>query len=248
LASAAPLEQAFPVLSWIIENANTRLAKASDGRVVLREMYDASITSCDLIAAIGSRRQGVRRPSTIPVSLDQPTKIFLHSGERSRALDYLRRWLESYADSFLQICDPWFGVRDLEALSIVLAVAPSLKVTILTSKKQQEDDGIQSNYQTAYRDYWRKHFSDQEPPQTELAIVGTQATQELPIHDRWWLTRGAGIRLGTSFNSLGIKGGTEISVLTETEVLERSGEADQYLQRLKREHLGQKLTFSFTSL
>jgi len=54
--------------------------------------------------------------------------------------------------------------------------------------------------------------------------------------------------MGTSFNSLGLKGGAEISVLTEAEVVDRQNETDDYLKRLKREHLGQKLTFTFSTM
>ncbi|HVS88859.1 MAG TPA: hypothetical protein VHF01_11655 [Candidatus Acidoferrum sp.] len=248
LASAESLRKAFPVFSFAIENAICRLSKASDGRVLLRELCDASIASCELVSAIANRHSGPVRSSKAPTLADQSSKIFVHAGERAIALEYLKRWLETSADSFLHICDPWFGVEDLEVLRLILEAAPTVEVTILTSRKKQNDDGLPSDYQKAYREYWQKHFSDQEPPPTELAIVGTQITGELPIHDRWWLTQNAGICMGTSFNGLGSKGGAEISVLTKAEVIDRQNETDEYLKRLKREHLGQKLSFNFVTI
>jgi hypothetical protein len=248
LASAESLRKAYPVFSFAIENAICRLSKATDGRVLLRELCDASIASCELISAIASRHSGLSRPSKALTVSDQSSQIFVHAGERVIALAYLKRWVETNVEGFLYICDPWFGVEDLEALKLVLEAAPTVNVTILTSRKKQNEDGLSSEYEKAYREYWQKHFSDQEPPNTELAIVGTQITGELPIHDRWWLTQNAGIRMGTSFNSLGLKGGAEISALTSTEVIDRQNETDEYLKRLKREHLGQKLSFNFVTI
>jgi hypothetical protein len=54
--------------------------------------------------------------------------------------------------------------------------------------------------------------------------------------------------MGTSFNSLGLKSGAEISVLSPIEVAERQNETDSYIQRLKREHRGQKLVFNFATI
>ena len=248
LASAESLRKAYPIFSFAVENAICRLSKAADGRTLLRELCDASIASCELVSAIANRHPGNIRPNKAPTLREQSLAIFVNAGERQIALDFLKHWLETNANSFLYICDPYFGIKDLEALRLILETAPTIEVTILTSAKKQKDDGLTTNFGEAYRDYWRKHFSDQEPPHTELAIVGTHPTGELPIHDRWWLTRDAGIRMGTSFNSLGIKSGAEISVLNPAEVIERQHETDTYLMRQKREHRGQKLNFAFATI
>jgi hypothetical protein len=51
--------------------------------------------------------------------------------------------------------------------------------------------------------------------------------------------------MGASFNGLGLKG-SEISVLTKSELTDRQAEAGQFLKRTTREHSGQKLMFSFS--
>jgi hypothetical protein len=248
LASSEPLRKSYPIFSFAIENAISRRSKASDGHLLLREMCDASLATCELVAAIATRHSGTARASKAPTLAEQSSTIFINASQRPIALEYLKKWLEATADSFLLICDPYFGIKDLEVLKLVLEVVPGIEVTILTSRKQQDNDGIARDYAKAYREYWHKHLSDQEPPQTELAVVGTQITGELPIHDRWWLTREAGISIGTSFNSLGLKGGAAISVLPPQELIDRQAETDAYLNRIKREYLGQKLHFSFGSI
>lgn len=248
LASAQPLRKAYPVFAWVIENVISRRAQAEEARRLVRELYEASILGCDLISAVASRHYGTISPAKKEVLVDQPSRLIIHAGERVKTLQFLRDWLEMHANDCLKICDPYFGLRDLELLTLVLAVAPALQVTILTSKKQQDDDGVKGEWQKTYIEYWHQHFSDQEPPPTEIGVIGIQRTGEFPVHDRWWLTTGAGIRLGTSFNGLGIGKDSEISALTAEEVVERNFETEQYLQRTKREHLGQKLSFTFFSL
>jgi hypothetical protein len=65
---------------------------------------------------------------------------------------------------------------------------------------------------------------------------------ELPIHDRWWLTKGTGLRIGTSFGSLGNRKESEISTLTTSEAIEREAEIDEFLRMQKREHNGERLS------
>jgi hypothetical protein len=97
-------------------------------------------------------------------------------------------------------------------------------------------------WEEAYRRYWYENLSDQKPPETDIVIVGTQKGGDLPIHDRWWVTGGKGLRFGSSFNSLGQKKDSEVSSLTPEEVAEREIETDLYLCLRKREHLGEPLS------
>ena len=108
-------------------------------------------------------------------------------------------------------------------------------MSIITSRKQQEHDNVEQPWDAFYARYWKRQFSDQALPETEIVIVGTR-TGELPIHDRWWLSKGSGLRLGTSFNGLGVKQDSELSVLTATEIDDRATQTVAYLNRQKREH------------
>jgi hypothetical protein len=67
-------------------------------------------------------------------------------------------------------------------------------------------------------------------------IVGDSG-QDLPVHDRWMLSGKGGIRLGTSFNQIGVGKDSEISPLTEVEFEERLQET---LSLMRREKLGKE--------
>ncbi len=63
-------------------------------------------------------------------------------------------------------------------------------------------------------------------------------TSRATEHDRWWLTKGAGLNIGTSFNGLGGSKDTNIAPLSADEIRQREADATQLLQRSKREHMG----------
>jgi hypothetical protein len=101
------------------------------------------------------------------------------------------------------------------------AANPSCKVKVLTSKKHLNDEHIISP-DDEYRQQWRL-ISDQAPPKTEIVIVGIESSGKSPIHDRWWITQGGGLKIGTSFNSLGKTQDSMITRIPPTalELLER---------------------------
>jgi hypothetical protein len=181
-------------------------------------------------------------PSSVRLICGGP--IWKSEGERETALQFIRKWVSEEVTGYLKICDPFFGVNDLEALKILQTIQKSCNVFILTSRKQQLQDKVEVPWDDAFRSHWRIHVSDQEPPRTEVVIVMTRSTGELPIHDRWWLTKDGGILMGTSFGSLGVKKVSEMTILSldESKLLEK--EVDQYLNRVKQESGKEKLLYT----
>ncbi len=94
--------------------------------------------------------------------------------------------------------------------------------------------------------YWRQQISDVSPPDVQVVVIGLP-NGDSPIHDRWWISDGTGLRMGTSANSAGVGKVSEVSVLTPIEAAEREARMDEYINRTKRDHLGLRLTWqSFT--
>ena len=89
---------------------------------------------------------------------------------------------------------------------------------------------------------WR-HISDQYPPETEIVIVGIESSGKSPIHDRWWLTEGAGLWIGTSFNSLGKTQDSTIKRISEADAEQQASNVEQYLFDRKREYNGERLRY-----
>ena len=246
-ASSYPMEYAFPILSFVIENTLVRRAHAEEARRLVRDMFEGVMASCETAAAVLCRTAGRTASVAARSSLRDENRFIVTAGQREKAIDYLRTWLSRHAEEQLIICDPYFGPADLEVLQLILSVRASLSVTVLTSVKAQKDKKVEYPWEEYYVTYWKKHFSDQSPPPTEIVIVGG-CDGQLPVHDRWWLSSHHGLRLGTSFNGLGVSRDSEISQLTPEEVRDREDISRQYITRSKREHMGEKLTYTFFEL
>ncbi len=242
------LTEAFPVLSFVVANAVARRGHADEAKVFLRELFEGTLSACEMARAVISRAAGRQLSVDQPIgeSIDR-TSIIISAGSRQVALDMISAWLQDKAESTLYICDPFFGPRDLEILQLVRSIRSDLAITVLTSRKQQEHDSVTFPYEDFYADYWHKNFSEQLPPPAEVVIVGSPSG-ELPIHDRWIVSENSGLRLGTSVNSLGLGKDAEVSILSADETHVRRRETEAYLFRRKREHLGQKLSYSFFEL
>jgi hypothetical protein len=249
-AAEYALHEAYPILAWAIENTIRRVGRTSEARNYLIPMFEATLLGAELAGRIASRSltQLKQVKTNIMKTPGSSENIIIKAGERERAIKLIKNWFSQEVRDYLKICDPFFGIDDLEVLQILHSADLCCKVYVLTSKKHQDQNRLQPPWDEAFRTHWHVHISDQDPPDTEITIVGTKSSGDLPIHDRWWLTNGGGIRLGTSFNSLGINKSSEITVLSaeEAELLEK--EVNQYLCREKIEHNGEKLLYTLFTL
>ncbi|MEQ2528862.1 hypothetical protein WMO40_19480 [Bacillaceae bacterium CLA-AA-H227] len=238
-----PLQEAFPIYCWILENSNIRFKQDSaSANQYIRPIFQSILLGADLsILMSGNNKTQINRANNTTLS-NTNSSIIIKSGERELAVSYLRAWFEKNAKQYIKICDPYFGVEDLSILQLFRVIKPDITFEVLTSVKNQKQE-IKGDFEEEYMKYWRLHVADQDPPQTEIVIVGKKIDGELPIHDRWILTQGGGLRLGTSFKSLGLKKDSEISLLEEHEVEPISDDVNQYLEDKIRSYDGERLVY-----
>lgn len=249
IAGNMELSKAYPIFAWVIENAVKRYSRTDQAATFICPIYEATLLGVRFAGriAIQSSEQ-LQRAKHYVVKSSAVTSVLIRSGERENAIDFLRDWFTHEVKDYLEICDPYFGPDDLEVLQLLRSVNPACRVRILTSKKHQEQEKVQVPWELSYRTQWRVRISDQEPPNTDIIIVGTEFGGDLPIHDRWWLTNGGGIRIGTSYNSLGKGKDSEISLLSREDAEIRAKEMEQFFQRTKREHNGARLLYTLFTL
>lgn len=244
-AKKFPLEGLFPIVAFLIENAIVRRAHADEAKFVLRDVYESMLSTCEIAKAIARRATTIASEKVYFETVTARTLIL--AGERDKAIGVISDWLAKEAAKFIYVCDPFFGPRDLELMRLVAENKPNLQVTVVTSRKQQDHDHVTFPYDEFYASYWKNNFSEEPIARTDVIVVGNQAG-ELPIHDRWIISESSGLRLGGSFNGLGMSKDTEISILEEDEIKERRAVTEKYIHRQTREHLGQKLTYTFFEL
>ncbi|MDR0139571.1 hypothetical protein RFW18_17595 [Metabacillus idriensis] len=247
-ASDLPFSESFPIVTWVIENVVKRYSKDRNAINYIRPMFESTINGVDTILKLSGRNSNQIRNLKNKINNQKIDSFVVKPGKRNEVLEYLGGWFKENIKGYLKICDPYFGPQDLEVLKILLSVKPDCEVKILTSKQYQDKQKFTTSLDEAYRNYWKTNISDQQPPETDIVIVGTASNGQLPIHDRWWITEGAGLRIGTSFNSIGISRESEISALIESEAAEREVEVDKYLFLREREYNGQRLSYSVIPL
>jgi hypothetical protein len=169
-------------------------------------------------------------------------------GERERAFEFIRGWIRSHVHDYLKICDPFFSLPDLEMLKLIKEIRPDCSVQVLTSRKEQEHRAVSLPYQETYKQYLRIHVLSDDPPPSEIVIAGVGSSGDSPIHDRWWLAGGSGLRLGTSFNSLGLSKESEASVVAESEAAALESRIDEYLVRRRREFKNERVSYDIVIL
>ena len=245
LASELPITESLPILEWIVENAVQRYSGTDQATAYIRPIFDAMVSATRLAAESASRASSkLKWIDHCSAGSSVTNSVLVSAGERDRAMEHLRIWIETSVDEYPKICDPYFGPDDLEILPVVSATKPNCRVHILTSKRHHHD---YTSVEHSYREGWRR-ISDQAPPVAEITIAGLESSGLLPIHDRWWLSKGSGLRIGTSFNSLGGRRESEISYLTPDEATIREMEVDQYLYRTALEHAGERVLYTTFNL
>jgi hypothetical protein len=204
LASKMPLAESYPLILWVIENAVVRFKRTDTAKTLLRPFFEATLqaTFCLLRIADYSIKNKVA-PNCIG---GKNTSLILQPGERQNAIQFISGWLEENLKEDLIIVDQYFGPNELDLIKTINSIQPGCRVMVLTSQKHHER--VKSPLEE-YQNQWMK-ISDVSPPDVELVIIGVEGNGQSPIHDRWILTKGGGLRLGTSLNSLGVTKISEI--------------------------------------
>lgn len=230
-ASQMNLEDAYVMLTWIVENAVRRHADTDQANTLLRGLFHASCLSAELAFKIAQRIRSITDNGVSAARrAESSSDTLIHPGERDKAFSIIKEWA-SAATGFIKITDPYFGLDELDFVNLIRSVNPSVPIFILTSRKHQMKTS--QPWDDAYQSHWRMKISDSDAGEVTVTVVGKIPNDEHPIHDRWWLTENNGLRFGTSANSMGMVKVSEISELDESDTVSKLTELDRYLSGIK---------------
>lgn len=219
IGNKLPLKETFPVFLYYLTNNEKRFKsknKEHDTSKLHKNHFIKLVQSTKLVELISHRRKTKEKKPFRDFFIDNhfSTNLAVNPGTREEAMNFIRKWLVEEVEEFIIIADPYFSKQDIVVLQIIKELDLELEIDIIGSV-----DGKKSNVQDEYMKYWKK-ISDEIPPFTTITFCSIpEDNHNHPIHDRWIITKNSGLRLGTSFNSLGIKKESEISVMKPSESL-----------------------------
>ncbi len=233
-------QNAYPLFAWLLANADMRLAQTEQASTSLYSLANATLQAAELGYAVLSRCRN--RPPTRITARSEPSGgvLTVRPGQRAQAIAFITDWLRRTQPEHLRICDPYMGPESLEALMIVRSVCPDCSIVLLCGRQHHLNEKVPEPWDEAYKAAWHR-MTLQSPPTARVLIMGTEASNRFPIHDRWWITTGSGLFLGTSFRSLGADRVADIRVIDELDARAKAELFDTYAGGGVLKHEGQRL-------
>ncbi len=242
-----PLSEAYPVLLWALANLRTQYGKTKMAESLLRPAFDSTIVGSRIavrLAELSLARTSATKETLPPKSTDG--HLVVKDGDRVAAFRYIEDWLRRVAPRNLVVVDPYFGPDDLEIVKLVQEASPLCESYVLFGV--EGTNGVTEPVAAAFRSHWRIRLSAADPPQTVLVLVRTEARGLFPLHDRWILGTGCGLRLGTSLKSLGRRKTSEISLLEQAEAEHLQGLVQGYVRQSIRDFRGERIIYDAFTL
>lgn len=238
-ASGLFFHESYPVLCWHMENLSEKFRSQSDIDENITPICESLLLSTEIALSLIGRVD--RKISE--TDAHNKDGLVVRAGTRDESVNYVAEWIRANAIDYIKYCDPYFSVNDIELLRIFISEAPLCKVSIIASKSELKNKNS-LNSETFYNAW--KTECEQDPPETEIIAIAHAGEEKVIIHDRWLITKGAGLRFGTSFNSLGVGKLSEISQIEPQKLNAIELQLDQFIAK-KREIDGRRMQYvSFT--
>lgn len=247
IGSTMPLHETMPIFLFYLSNCSKNIFPknvANNLKDINKNNFREMVKATNLIQILSKRRK-LNESETRKFFIDEDfsSNLPVKPGNREDAMAFIKQWMIDEMKEFIIYADSYFGIQDLEILKMIKEVNPDIDINILAT-----DDVFKENIEEEYKNYWKK-ISDEIPPFTNFTFCWLAEDKNYrPIHDRWIITKNGGLRLGTSFNSLGIKRDSEISVMKPNDALNiQENTLKDYISKKKKEISNQRVSYkSFT--
>jgi hypothetical protein len=237
-ARAADMREAEPVARWAIQNCGYLSGSPEKHRAVFEAVLQGARLVWDigtfLTTPEGMHLREASGRAALPADL-----VLVGKGDRPSALARVDNWIRDTSREWLVICDPFFAPQELEVLR---NVPGDVHVKVLMGKRNIPGlKGVDlDDFPEAFAKAWRE-FSDMDPPVVDFLVLSTKSGA-FPVHDRYVLTSGGGLSLGTSFNGLGLRD-SKIDVLDSSRASAvYEGQIEPYVSNETRFLSGESMT------
>lgn len=248
-----PISECYPIASYFIQNAIIKYENNNRNLKILQSLFDATYENAKFVYTLCLDSLPKIKTHYKNINYDEgaATNEIFSAGERGEVLAWIKTWFRGNLKENIIIVDPYFTKDDLELIQIVQEISPECEITILTSK--ESGNNSHDNNQAEYRQAWKK-ISSESPPITEIIIVwinGGEENKKSPFHDRWWLFNNVekGLRVGTSFNSMGKSKDFEVSEINSDEIARIENDVvSNYIYRRVKKYKEYRLSYNIINL
>ena len=216
IAATLPLEDAYPILACLIENLVIKYKTTNLSKTMLRPIFLHLLKSTEIVMAMTNYVASTE--TIIPFShviIGDDSWTLILPGKYEKAKEFFKNWIENYVSGPLCICDQYFSINDLEWLFLIQSVDPTINVTVVTGRKMNKIE----DFRKEYTNQWRASY-DSDPMPITVHLLDFGGKKESFVHDRWCLCKTGGLKIGTSFNSLG-RQESEMEIIPSDEAKEQ---------------------------
>lgn len=216
-ASGAQLkyDTALNIVEWVSEVALLQCPESARSREA-SNILGSIIENSKVIYGIGSQILPlIKIPENMKSNFQglSVSKKLFRVGERNHAISWIKNWLLHNAKSYVSICDPYFDEKQMWILQCVPA---DVKVKIISSGKAfgftptlndppEIKKNNRRNAKAKLLASWEKISNQTYPPTFVVIHSSVYEGDKDKFHDRYILTDGGGISIGTSLDGLGNK-------------------------------------------
>lgn len=201
-----PIDKSIILYMYYFQNISMKIYSKTDEeniKKLLIDDYNDAIKNFDFLKRLHIQNFQESKNNDYFI-VEESNNVSIEIGEREKAKSYIKDWILNQAGSKILIIDSYFGYDDLELLKLIITVNNDIEFNVLANKTLEKDKTVTK---------W-KEISSQDMPNSEFIFASKQDGTS-PFHDRYIFSidNKKALRLGTSYNQMGIKKTTEISKL-----------------------------------
>jgi hypothetical protein len=217
IAAKTSFYYSIPVFDLFIANTLRKLGSGSKNKLTIASMHAAALASSqltyDIVRSLSSKKTYVPTNFSIKSS---DTSFTVRPGQRQAAIDFIVNYLSDAEYDELYVIDSYASEKDVRFLRALVECSPQAHITLMTSLEGNK--GQVSIDLPAFIHEWKSISADPLPNMTVIRV--NKADRSSPFHDRYILSKkaGLGLKVGSSINSIGGGKVFGITVMNQTEI------------------------------
>lgn len=242
----------YPILSYYIHALGTVTTNKMQMDKIMMPMLRSFVGGAVLHSSVFNFEKN-ENVKTQCGAISDDNQIVFGEDNVSEVTAFIKNWVseleETNGPTEITIVDPYFCLDDLEIIAEALNNDPNFMIKILTSHKRMKLISSTNDTRAAIKQFWHNNISSTSIPFIDIVFCGVPSLgNEMPIHDRWWISNRVGLRLGGSINGISGKRISTISKMKYDDIIPIEERISGYLNRTQRQHNGERIDYEVVAI